>query len=210
MVRNAMLEGMVSDDMPRSSGLAARQSGQRPLPSMTSHSGLRVLMLSIVDPEIRRGGAWTVTRGLLEWLRREPWRAEVTVIAPLEPRWPAVRRALSVVAAPWTGVPAKVRFLRRRAYRRPLHARRRLDGLAGVVHIVEVWREWQGFHLRRRYAAGMLNAYTTLPWRKIPRREERGLVACMMTFWSSSRSVSSREKRSEPTVFPRCVASRVP
>ena len=101
-----MLEGMVSDDMPRASGLAARQTGQRPLPSMTSHSGLRARWA--------RTCAWII---LPDWFGPEPWRAEVRVIAPLEPRGPAVRRPLSVVAAPWTGVPAKVRFLRRRAYR---------------------------------------------------------------------------------------------
>jgi len=84
---------------------------------MMLEGGLRVLMPSIVDPGIRRGGAWTVTRGLVELLRLEPWNAEVTVVAPHEPRWPALRQASSVLAAQWTGVPAKVRFLRRRSFR---------------------------------------------------------------------------------------------
>lgn len=96
--------------------------------------GLRVLMPSIVDPEIRRGGAWTVTRGILELLRRDPWNAEVTVVAPDEPRWPALRRATSVAAAPWTGIPAKIGFLRRRAFRRRI--REALDRAAFDLVVV--------------------------------------------------------------------------
>lgn len=98
------------------------------------HTGLRVLMLSIVDPDIRRGGAWTVTRGLVEWLRGAPWNADLSVIAPPEPHWPGLRQAASVVAAPWTGVPAKVRFLRSRSYRRQV--REALDRAAFDLLIV--------------------------------------------------------------------------
>lgn len=80
-------------------------------------NGLRVLMPSIVDPGVRRGGAWTVTRGFMEMIGRDPWNAEVTVVAPREPRWRALRQAVSIVAAQWTDVPAKIRFLRCRPYR---------------------------------------------------------------------------------------------
>ncbi|MCC7114965.1 MAG: glycosyltransferase [Burkholderiales bacterium] len=83
---------------------------------MAPGRGLRVLLVSIVDPARRRGGAWTVTRGLVELLGREPWTAELTVVAADEPRWPALRRATSLACAPWTGVPAKVRYLRTRAF----------------------------------------------------------------------------------------------
>jgi glycosyltransferase involved in cell wall biosynthesis len=86
--------------------------------------GMRVLMPSIVDPAIKRGGAWTVTRGLVDMMRRDPWNADVTTLVPPEPGWRRVRQATSLGAAPWTGVPAKVRFLRSRAFRD--HVRRHL------------------------------------------------------------------------------------
>lgn len=89
---------------------------------MMPRHGLRVLMPSIVDPGIRRGGAWTVTRGLVEWLRREPWQARLTILAPQEARWSGLRQVASVVAAQCTGVPAKVHFLRRRSYRQRIRA----------------------------------------------------------------------------------------
>ncbi len=79
---------------------------------MASTSRLRVLLVSIVDPGERRGGAWTVTRGLVELLRRAPWNAEPAIVAAQAPRWPTLRRIVCLAAAPWTGVPAKVRYLR--------------------------------------------------------------------------------------------------
>lgn len=94
-----------------------RRDSPRCAPTMPG-TGPRVLMLSIVDPDFRRGGAWTVTRALLEWLRGAPWNAEVSVLTPRAPRWPGLRQASSVLAAPWTGVPAKVRYLRSGRYRR--------------------------------------------------------------------------------------------
>jgi glycosyltransferase involved in cell wall biosynthesis len=87
---------------------------------------LRILMPSIVDPAIRRGGAWTVTRGLVELLGRALGDADVSVVVPPEPVWRRVRQAACVAAAPWTGMPAKARFLYARAFREQV--RRRLAG----------------------------------------------------------------------------------
>jgi hypothetical protein len=80
-------------------------------------SRLRVLMPSIVDPAIRRGGAWTVTRGLVELFRRGPWNAEVTILVPPEPFWRRLRQAACLATAYWTGIPAKIHFLLHRAFR---------------------------------------------------------------------------------------------
>lgn len=88
-------------------------------------SGLRVLMASIVDPAIRRGGAWTVTRGLATLFRRDPWNADLTILVPPEPISRRLRQAYCLATAHWNGVPAKVRFLRYRAFRNQI--RRRLE-----------------------------------------------------------------------------------
>lgn len=93
---------------------------------MVSSPQLRVLLVSIVDPGERRGGAWTVTRGLVDLLRRDPWNAEPVVVAAQAPRWPTLRRIVCLAAAPWTGVPAKVRYLRSGALRNRVRAA--LDG----------------------------------------------------------------------------------
>jgi glycosyltransferase involved in cell wall biosynthesis len=73
-------------------------------------------MPSIVDPAIRRGGAWTVTRGLVELFRRGPWNAEMTILVPPEPLWRRLRQATCVTTSYWTGVPAKIRFMHSGAF----------------------------------------------------------------------------------------------
>ncbi len=79
---------------------------------------LRIVMPSIVDPGIRRGGAWTVTRGLVELFRRGPWTVEMTVLVPPEPTARRLRQAACLAWGQWTGIPAKVHFLRYRDFRR--------------------------------------------------------------------------------------------
>jgi hypothetical protein len=78
---------------------------------------LRILMPSIVDADVRRGGAWTATRGLIELFRRDPWNAEVIALVPPEPIWRRARQAACLASAHWTGMPAKVRFVHSRAFR---------------------------------------------------------------------------------------------
>lgn len=93
-------------------------------------SPLRVLMPSIVDPAVRRGGAWTVTRGLVELLQHVGGRTDLTVLVPPEPFSRRLRQALCVAGAWVTGVPAKVRFLNQRRFRdelRRILARERFD-----------------------------------------------------------------------------------
>ena len=77
----------------------------------------RILMLSIVDPAVRRGGAWTVTRGLLELFRRSFPDTTISTLAPPEPLWRGLRQAACVASAPLTGVPAKVLYVRHRGFR---------------------------------------------------------------------------------------------
>lgn len=78
---------------------------------------LRILMPSIVDTDVRRGGAWTVTRGLVEVLRQAPWSVELSPVVPPEPVWRRSRQAACLLAALVTGVPAKVLFVRSGAFR---------------------------------------------------------------------------------------------
>jgi glycosyltransferase involved in cell wall biosynthesis len=84
---------------------------------------LRVLMASIVDPAIRRGGAWTVTRGLVNLLSRDPWNSEVITLVPPEPFSRRLRQAMCLASAHWGGMPAKVRFLHHRAFRDQVRGR---------------------------------------------------------------------------------------
>jgi glycosyltransferase involved in cell wall biosynthesis len=79
---------------------------------------LRVLMASIVDPAVQRGGAWTVTRGIVSLLRQAATNAELTVTVPREPSWRRLRQFSCLALARWTGMPAKVRFLRARSFRK--------------------------------------------------------------------------------------------
>jgi glycosyltransferase involved in cell wall biosynthesis len=76
-----------------------------------------VLIVSIVDPARHRGGAGTVTRGLLDLLRGDPLQAAVRLIAP-PPRTRlqhVCRQGASVMSAWWSHEPAKMHFLRSRA-----------------------------------------------------------------------------------------------
>ena len=84
---------------------------------------LRVLMPSIVDPDVHRGGAWTSTRGVVELLRREPYNAEVVALVPREPSWRRASQAACLIAAHWGGMPAKARFVHPRAFRKELRRR---------------------------------------------------------------------------------------
>lgn len=86
---------------------------------------MRILVPSIVDPSLERGGAWTATRGLVELIRSGPARAEVDVV-PLPLRSPLrhhVRRLRSVVGSLASPLPAKALFARDPAWLRELRAR---------------------------------------------------------------------------------------
>jgi glycosyltransferase involved in cell wall biosynthesis len=86
---------------------------------------MRILMPSIVDPGAFAGGAWTMTRGLVQLLRSQPLGADVDVVAP--PRRSVVthaaRRGLAIAKSLVTGVPAKIEFVRGRRVRREVQRR---------------------------------------------------------------------------------------
>jgi hypothetical protein len=77
-------------------------------------------MPSIVDGTIRRGGAWTVTRGLLSLLRGALADPEIVTVVPSEPRWRLGRQAACLLGATMSHLPAKVRFARSHRLRRRL------------------------------------------------------------------------------------------
>ena len=81
-------------------------------------SRLRVLMPSIVDATIERGGAWTVTRGLVSLLDAAMDDPQVASVVPSEPRWRRVRQAACLLGATISPTPAKVRFARSRSFQR--------------------------------------------------------------------------------------------
>jgi hypothetical protein len=82
---------------------------------------MRVLMPTIVDPAESRGGAWTVTRGLVSALRIAWPNCRIDCI-PLDAEGAVVHRARQVtsVAASimFGGLPAKMRFTRTASMRR--------------------------------------------------------------------------------------------
>lgn len=86
---------------------------------------MRVLVPSIVDPALERGGAWTATRGLVDLIRRGPSTPAVDVVAlPLRSALGhRLRQARSAIASLVAPLPAKARFARDRALLREVQAR---------------------------------------------------------------------------------------
>lgn len=91
----------------------------------TQSTGWRILILSIVNPEVERNGAATVTRGLLKALSLPPFQAVLDSIpARSEPRkWHRLAQASSVLVSFVSDLPAKAVFLRSREFREKVLAR---------------------------------------------------------------------------------------
>jgi glycosyltransferase involved in cell wall biosynthesis len=89
----------------------------------------RILMLSIVNPQVERNGAATVTRGLLKALELPPLRAQVECIpVRTEPRrWHRLAQARSLIGSLATDLPAKAAFLHSRQLREKVQARIRSE-----------------------------------------------------------------------------------
>jgi glycosyltransferase involved in cell wall biosynthesis len=87
----------------------------------------RILILSIVNPEVERNGAATVTRGLMKVLSSPPFRAVLDSIpVRTEPRkWHRLAQARSVLASFVSDLPAKAIFLKSRVFREKVEARLR-------------------------------------------------------------------------------------
>jgi glycosyltransferase involved in cell wall biosynthesis len=84
-----------------------------------AHSAVpRILVLTIVNPEIERNGAASVTRGLLQCLTRPPLRASLVCIpARQRPRkWHRVSQFVSLLRAAYSGLPSKAVFLQSRKF----------------------------------------------------------------------------------------------
>ncbi len=75
---------------------------------------MRILVLSIVDPAIQKGGAWTTTREFIRLLKEGPLAADVEVLACRDFTGVARRRrqVSAVVRSLFSPVPAKIEFTR--------------------------------------------------------------------------------------------------
>jgi glycosyltransferase involved in cell wall biosynthesis len=87
----------------------------------------RILILSIVNPEVERNGAATVTRGFMKVLRAPPFRAVLDSLpVRKEPRkWHRLAQARSVLVSFVSDLPAKAVFLKSREFRENVQARLR-------------------------------------------------------------------------------------
>jgi len=86
---------------------------------------LRILLPSIVDPAVHRGGAETVTRALLKLLRQDPLSARVEFVLPTSAlgRFHRLRQLTSVARSFISPLPAKAIFTYSRRF---LHAVKQL------------------------------------------------------------------------------------
>jgi glycosyltransferase involved in cell wall biosynthesis len=79
----------------------------------------RILVLSIVNPDVERNGAATVTRGLFKLLAMPSFRAEIHCIpvrtAPR--RWHRLAQAASLLKSSLSDLPSKADFLHSRQFR---------------------------------------------------------------------------------------------
>jgi polysaccharide biosynthesis protein PslH len=75
---------------------------------------MRILFLSIVDPAVQKGGAWTTSRGLIRLLQEGPLAADVEVLAcqNYSGFFQRKRQASAVVRSLFSPLPAKIEFTR--------------------------------------------------------------------------------------------------
>lgn len=75
---------------------------------------MRILVLSIVDPAIQKGGAWTATRELIRLLKEGPLAADVEILACRDYSGFARRKrqASAVGRSLFSPLPAKIEFTR--------------------------------------------------------------------------------------------------
>lgn len=95
----------------------------------------RILILSIVNPEVERNGAATVTRGLIKALSSPPFRSVLhSIPVRREPRkWHSFAQARSVVMSFISDLPAKAVFLKSREFRERVEARLRQQTYDAIV-----------------------------------------------------------------------------
>ncbi len=88
------------------------------MPIAGKEGALRILVPSIVDPEVSRGGAWTATRGMLKLLGQGPWQAKIECVATGDrSEWRhRLRQATCVLRSTVSSLPSKALF----AYNRPM------------------------------------------------------------------------------------------
>jgi len=96
---------------------------------------LRILLASIIEPALQRGGAGTVTRTLVKLLQGEPLQASIEIVAA-----PSARRRLhrgrqvaSLVRSLISGRPAKAEFTYSAAFRRSVRRAAHEPGLDLVI-----------------------------------------------------------------------------
>ena len=81
---------------------------------------MRILLPSIVDPWLHRGGAGAATRGFLSLLRQPPLAAEVDVVVPSSPLPHLLRQLVALTRSSVSASPSKALFLDTRKFRRSI------------------------------------------------------------------------------------------
>lgn len=112
--------------------LTTNLAGDLPKPRRTEsiasaipHESARILMLSIVNPQVEYNGAATVTRGLLKLLASPPFEARVDCVpVRAEPlRWRRLAQARSLLLSSVSILPAKAAFCYSKEFREDVVAR---------------------------------------------------------------------------------------
>lgn len=113
----------------------AGQFGAQSIAKAGLPASARVLLLSIVNPEVERNGAATVTRGLLKVLRSPLLQADVDCVpVRTAPRkWHRLAQARSLLGSLISDLPSKAIFLRSRQFRDDVEARIRREAYDLVV-----------------------------------------------------------------------------
>lgn len=89
----------------------------------------RILILSIVNPEVERNGASTVTRGLMKGLRSPPFQAvlDCMPVRNAPRKWHRLAQARSVLASFISDLPSKAIFLKSREFLKNVEERLRKE-----------------------------------------------------------------------------------
>jgi glycosyltransferase involved in cell wall biosynthesis len=110
--RSRLNLGKTVNRSPKLAGMADAQS-------VRSRAGLRILMVSIVDPVLSLSGAGTVTRGLLRVFKGPDLRATVECLATRPPssQYHSLRQIESIARSFVYGMPAKAAYTFSRNFR---------------------------------------------------------------------------------------------
>lgn len=119
-------------DRPQTAATEVRESS---IAGENDPERLHILVLSIVNPEVERNGAATVTRGLLRLLASPSFQAQIHCIpVRAQPRkWHRLAQATSLLKSSVSELPSKADFLRSREFRDEVQKRIRSQHWDAVI-----------------------------------------------------------------------------